>query len=173
MVEALNQVENLLVTCQCASAEIRTFSDPPWRGAYGYDYTQMALDDVLHTDGPEDYILFTNGDNTFNVGFLDGMLEHMDAKVDLAAFHFVSHHKRDGVKYKQIAVRFEVNSIDLSSLIFRKQALKEARVAGAANFIPQGKQSKPFASRDGLFVAGMASRNVTKVISPGVFLFHQ
>lgn len=173
MVDALNQVKELLVDCQCASAEIRTFSTPPWKEAYGYDYTQMVLDDSLNGNGPEDYILFTNGDNTFNVGLFHGMLQHMDAGTDLAAFQFVSHYVLSGVQYKQMNVTFEPGRIDLSALFFRKQALKEARAAGAANFIPQGKQSWPFSMRDWYFVESMVKRNATKVVSPGVFLFHQ
>lgn len=173
MVNALNQVKDLLVNCKCACAEIRTFSTPPWKDSYGYDYTQWALNDALNTNGPEDYILFTNGDNIFNVGLFSEMLQHLDAGVDLAAFQFVSHYDLNGGRYRQMHVRFEPGRIDLSSLFFRKQALKEARAAGGANFIPKGRQSYPFEGRDGIFVKAMVSRNVTKVISHGVLLFHQ
>jgi hypothetical protein len=152
--------------------EISTFSDPPWPGFYGYDYTQYALDAALDSrDDQADYFLFTNGDNLFNEGMFLNVLPFFRNQSDLVAFSFVSHHVRQGNRNNVISVKYERQNIDLSSVFFSKRVLLENRES--ANFVPEGQVTQGTFYADWQFISRMMEGKAKAAIAPGVLLFHQ
>lgn len=170
MGNVLQQTQWPLSSCPNSSVEVKTFPEQPWPDAYGYDYTQYALDYILQGDESHDYFLFTNGDNLFNADFLKATLPFMDEGNDIIAYDFVSHHQSNTL----IKVRFQFTFIDLASALFSHKAIAAARKDGRGTFTPERELTKDMFFRDWRFVEELISRpGVTTAIAPGVLLFHQ
>lgn len=174
MGNVLQQTQWPLSSCPNSSVEVKTFSEQPWPNAYGYDYTQYALDYLLQDDKSHDYFLFTNGDNLFNADLFKATLPFMDEGNDIIAYDFVTHHHREGIMNTLVKVRFQLSFIDLGAALFSHKAITAARKDGLGTFIPERELTKDMFSRDWRFVEELISRpGVTTAIAPGVLLFHQ
>lgn len=195
MHQAIQTSVQWLKDCPRSSMEVMQFTETPWEGAYGYDYTQHALEHLLYgcrlvgnrctppdaasqrMSRQPDYLMFTNGDNLFNVATFKAVVPHMEKQIDVIAFHFVSHHGRDNVKNVVIQTVFKTEFIDLSSAFYRAARLV-AVGNRVANFVPHGKTTSQMFVRDGLFAEGIVNAtvngaNTSTIIVPQVLLFHQ
>lgn len=202
MYKAVHAGASHLKDCPCSSIEVVQFRDAPWENVFGYDYTQYVLEGLLYgcrlaADGsclpanvstsslggnstqgsmqkqlPLAYLLFTNGDNLFNVGLLKSCLPHMEHQVDVVAFSFTSHHLRDKVPNRAVGTAFQLGYIDLSSAFNRRERLL-AVGKEVANSVPQGRMfERDFFFADGI-IKSTANGTTSKVTMPQVLLFHQ
>lgn len=196
MHQAIQTSAQWLKNCPRSSMEVMQFPETPWEGAYGYDYTQYALEQLLYgcrfvnnrctppdvtspqrMSGPPDYLMFTNGDNLFNVDTFDAVLPHMETQVDVIAFHFVSHYRKKTGRNRLMKTAFKTSHIDLSSAFYRAARLV-AVGNRVANFVPQGKNTTGMFRRDGFFAESIVNATVrgcytSTTIVPEVLLFHQ
>jgi hypothetical protein len=167
-----------VVAPRSSRAEILTFPSAPWKGFYGYDYTQYAMEHILENLNEKacKYILFTNGDNLFGVNLFLLAFPSMQKQVDIVAWRFVSRYLRldnGGEKKKfthqAVNTKFELYHIDLSSAIFKAKTLQMFK----PSFIPDGNQTKQTTLRDWKFIEQLLERNVSHTILPHVLFLHQ
>jgi hypothetical protein len=120
------------------------------------------------------YVLFTNGDNLFNVDVLPVVAPSFQHGIDIIAYSFTSHYNRGGVVNDVVRTKFEFNHIDLSAVMYRRGFLQEARREGQGRFMPKGDGTPHKERRDWEFTHELLQRpGVTTHLEEGVLLFHQ
>lgn len=173
-----------LKQCPCSTIEILHLpKKQPLATAFGYDYTQYATDFFLsecehgsNNIGADrsctrDYVLFTNGDNLFNVATFHTLLPYIRNGTNVIGFSFVSHYSRGGYTNGCVNSKLKLFNADLSSVIYSYDTVRQAAVRGV-NFVPW--KNEDWAPADGIWLeAVIAASNASTVTLKNVLSFHQ
>lgn len=105
-----------------------------FKNDYGYSYTDAAIAYLLNKSYPCDYLMFTNGDNLYSGGFIDGYIgKDMHESIDIIGFNFISHYQMQAPTYEagnsndgtmiMLNSNFKRGEIDLGAFVIRLELL--------------------------------------------------
>jgi len=140
------------------------------RTLYGYDATQLVLDSMMLGGGGGGgsdctYFLFTNGDNLYSRYLFTSLHDKMQARVDLIAFDFVSHH----IGNQMHPVAFQFAEIDLGSALVTRAVLQTTK---ATFFREPDHYYRAYSGDWTLFEKLMTDRNMQRAIVRKVLFLH-
>lgn len=118
-------------------------SSIPWSHAYGYDVTDIILDELLETSDCT-HFLFTNGDNYYNKYWLTHIAGAIKDGMQMIAWDFTTHHLRES---NMVSVKFQRTFVDLGSVLVDRRAIERT----GARFVPHGLHTTDFFARDWFF----------------------
>ncbi|CAF4728065.1 unnamed protein product [Rotaria sp. Silwood1] len=164
----LSDVNNVYQTCQIYNLHYH-INITPKHGYYGYDGTDIAMDFILKNDNCA-YIMFTNGDNLYNINLFSIINEATLLGTDIIAWDFITHHVRNGTLNTAIKVKFTRQHVDLGCVLYASKLIKESGV----KFLPENGTSDLFA-RDWHFVESIlkSRKGITTKLYHEVLLMHQ
>ena len=156
-----------------------TYDSRKGRNGQNSQNGQTKHEDV---DSPCDWIMFTNGDNMMNSGWLENVSPYFNKSgTEIIAWDFVSHHLRKNKnRIKESNQKIEVNVekrgfVDLSSFMVKSSRISKA--GRNARFLEQSIMTRDIHARDFFFLQNIL-KGVAEVGSVvhyvrEILLFHQ